>query len=139
MNQIDNKRIGILLNSMRWRTINVAAAGRPLFTSDRPVIMSNGLAYVESHLLLPVSPTCLFLATNNPATENQLKAIPKRELVKMCNRYVVRRAQKYAWNRDNSEIDFVRKHLSANSHLETIYWDPRRKSGSHLNTPASIA
>ena len=87
MKQIDDKRIGNLLNRMRWRTIDVSSVARPLFTSDRPVIMSNGLSYPNSHLLLPVSPTRLFLATNTQAMENQfLHVIPKRELVKMANK-----------------------------------------------------
>jgi Protein of unknown function (DUF4238) len=59
VNQIDNMNIGRLLNSMQWRTADVSMAGRPPFTSDRPVIYSNGLAHANSHLVLPVSPTCL--------------------------------------------------------------------------------
>lgn len=129
MNQIDNKSIGQLLNSMKWQTVNVATAGRPLFTSDRPVIMSNGLAYRESHLVLPVSPTHLFLATNNEETARQLlNDVTRRELVKTCNRYVVRRAQKYAWNIDDLEIDFVRKHFSQDAHLDEAYWSPKYKT-----------
>ena len=68
---------------MQWHTADVSMVGRPLFTSDRPVIYSNGLAYANSHLVLPVSPTRLFVATNSDATARSLlNDMPRRELVK---------------------------------------------------------
>jgi hypothetical protein len=140
MKQIDDRRIGNLLNRMRWRTIDVAPVGRPLFTSDRPVIMSNGLGYDNSHLLLPVSPTRLFLATNSAAMENHFTSlIPRRELVKACNRHVIRRAQKYAWNIDDSEVEFVRKHLSAEAYMDKLFWETSPNRNAQLNRPASSA
>jgi hypothetical protein len=125
MTQIDDQKIGTLLNGMKWRTLDVKAVGRPLFTSDRPVIMSNGVAHPGSHLLLPISPTRLFLATHHNAdTERHFaEVIPRRELVKACNRHVIRRAQKYAWNVDDSELDFVRKHLSAEAYMDKLFWE----------------
>lgn len=123
MQQIDNPRIGTLLGRMIWRTIDVAPVGRPLFTSDRPVIMSNGLSYDHSFLLLPISPSRLFLATNKPEMEHRFaNVIPRRELVKFSNRWVVRRAKKFAWNLDDSELEFVRKHLSEENHIDEAMW-----------------
>jgi uncharacterized protein DUF4238 len=140
MRQINDESIGRLLARMRWRNIDVAPVGRPLFTSDRPVIMSNGLAYPDSHLLLPISPTRIFLATNTPAMESQFaNVIPRRELVKMCNRHVVRRAQKYAWNTDDSEIEFVRKHLSAEAEMDRLFWEEPPKRLFQQNSPQSSA
>ncbi|MDF0584735.1 DUF4238 domain-containing protein [Bradyrhizobium yuanmingense] len=133
MKQIDNQRIGTKLNSMRWLTVDMSSAGRPLFTSDRPVIMSNGLSDRESHLVIPVSPTKLFIATNNAEMERELsRVIPARELVKMCNRHVIRRAQKYAWNRDDTEMEFVRKHLSQEADLDELFW---RTQPQRVSTP----
>lgn len=134
MKQIDDRRIGALLNNMRWDTIEVSSAGRQLFTSDRPVIMSNGLSYDHSHLLLPVSPTCLFLATNNPETTSRFtKAMSVRELVKSCNRHVVRRAQKFAWNTENDEIGFVRKHLATEADMDRLFWGNPPDREAQLN------
>jgi hypothetical protein len=118
MKQMDDVRIGTQLNQMRCHTIDVPPVGRPLFTSDRPIIMTNGLAHTHSHLVMPISPTRLFLATNNEEEEQKLRAIPRRELVKLCNRNVIRRAQRYAWNTRDSELAFVRKHLSAEAELD---------------------
>ncbi|MGT2437804.1 DUF4238 domain-containing protein [Bradyrhizobium betae] len=140
MKQIDNVRIGTLLGRMRWRTIDVAPVGRPLFTSDRPVIMSNGLAYDDAHLLLPVSPTRLFLATQTAEMEQYFAyRIPRRELVKICNRHVVRRAQKYVWNIDDSELDFVRKHLSVEAHMDSLMWETVPSGGPDPKRPISRA
>ena len=140
INQIDNMNIGRLLNSMQWHTADVSMVGRPLFTSDRPVIYSNGLAYANSHLVLPVSPTRLFVATNSDATARLLlNDMPRRELVKVCNKYVVRRARKYAWNRDDSEVGFVRKHLSGDAHLDDLYWSPKPLRDAQANRPSSSA
>jgi hypothetical protein len=140
MKQIDDKRIGTLLARMRWRTIDVSPTGRCLFTSDRPIIMSNGLAYAESYLLMPLSPTRLFLTTNSAGIENYFaNVIERRELVKMCNRHVVRRAQKYAWSTDDSELDFVRKHLSAEADMDRQFWEARPNTFLQLNRSASKA
>jgi hypothetical protein len=138
MIQIDDKRIGTLLGRMRWRTLDVTPVGRSLFTSDRPVIMSNGLGYDHSYLLLPLSPNRLFLATNTQAMEHYFaNSLTRRELVKKCNRHVVRRAQKYAWNVDDSELEFVRKHLSAESDMDALFWDAAPNRSSQPNKPQS--
>jgi hypothetical protein len=57
---------------MEWWTIDVTKVGRKLFTSNRPVILEHGLAHPHSYLLLPISPTRLFLATNTREQANNL-------------------------------------------------------------------
>ncbi len=61
---------------MRWMATGVSGA-EPLayLTSDRPVIMTNGLAHTEAHIALPISPTAFFLATRTDAILNQIKSI----------------------------------------------------------------
>jgi hypothetical protein len=122
MKQIDDQQIGSLLNRMEWRTIDVSGAGRPLFTSDRPIIHTNGMAYPDSYLMMPINPTRLFIATNHPMTARQFTETPPHKLVKGCNRHVIRRAQKYAWNIDETEVEFVRKHLSAEAAMDHKMW-----------------
>lgn len=122
MQQIDSERLGRRFNQMRWFTLETTRANRPLFTSDRPVIMTNGLAHPHSHLLMPISPTRLFAATNTEEEENKLRSITQRELAKAANRHVVRRAQKYVWNTDDRELEFVRKHMSAEAHIDRAFF-----------------
>lgn len=122
MDQIDNTTIGSRINEMEWWTIDVTKVGRKLFTSDRPVILEHGLVHPHSYLLLPISPTRLFLATNTREQANTLRAIPNRELVKSVNKYVIRRAQRYAWGTDKTELSFVAKHLSQEAHLDIDFF-----------------
>ncbi len=122
MNQIDSERLGKHMNQMRWSTIDVARVGRPLFTSDRPIIMTNGLGHPHSHLIMPISPSRLFVATNTEEAERKLRSISRREFVKAANRHVVRRAQKYVWNTDDRELEFVRKHMSDEAHLDRAFF-----------------
>jgi hypothetical protein len=122
MDQIDNATIGSRINEMEWWTIDVTKVGRKLFTSDRPVILEHGLTRPHSYLLLPISPTRLFLATNTREQANRLRAILNRELVKSVNKHVIRRAQRYAWGTDKTELSFVAKHLSQEAHLDIDFF-----------------
>ena len=122
MDQIDSERLGKHFNQMRWFTLDVTRASRPLFTSDRPIIMTNGLGHPHSHLVMPISPTRLFAATNTEKEENKLRSIPQRELAKEANRHVVRRAQKYVWNINDRELEFVRKHMSVDAHIDRAFF-----------------
>jgi hypothetical protein len=130
---IDNKTMGTQLNKMRWFVVDTSDVGRPFFTSDRPIIMSNGLQGPDGHLALPISPSKLFVACNTPRQETLIRVQPRPALVKFVNRHVVRRAVKYVWNTDKAEIDFVDKHLSREAHLDTFF-DYRPKTASPLST-----
>jgi hypothetical protein len=47
----------------------------PLLTSDRPIIMTNGLVGRHNHLSIPIGPRMLFVATNNKETENMIRGL----------------------------------------------------------------
>lgn len=51
-----------------------------------------------------------------------MRAIPNRELVKSVNKHVIRRAQRYAWGTDKTELSFVAKHLSQEAHLDIDFF-----------------
>ena len=118
MKVIDNTNIGPYFNAMRWFVINTKAANRTLFTSDRPIVMTNGMSKPESHLAIPISPHHAFFACNTLQTERQLKNIKLPALVKEMNRHIVQRAVKYVWNRETEQIDYVRKHMSSHAYLD---------------------
>ena len=135
MDQIDNTTIGSRINEMEWWTIDITKVGQKLLTSDRPVILDHGLAHPHSHLLLPISPTRLFLATNTREQANKLRAVPNRELVKSVNKHIIRRAQRYAWGTSRTELSFVAKHLSQEAHLDMDFFrKPRAQLASDKNS-----
>jgi hypothetical protein len=67
---IDDPRLGTWINQMRWMVLHDARPKNLLLTSDRPIVMTNGLAHENSQIILPISPRHVFVATNNAKTEN---------------------------------------------------------------------
>ena len=83
---IDNPDLGNRVNSMRWKVIEAYKPMIPLLTSDRPVLITNGLAYEQSQLLLPISPRHVFVATNTPDIERYIQHLfVKDELFPQIN------------------------------------------------------
>src|SRR5580704_16569134 len=49
-----------IVQKMTWHAIDFSDSGLRLLTSDRPLIMSNGLSGDDAHIALPISPTRLY-------------------------------------------------------------------------------
>ena len=62
---IGSKRVIRELASFQWRTATVETAEYPLLASDRPVIMTDGLRRPDAHIVLPIAPRRLCIATRN--------------------------------------------------------------------------
>jgi hypothetical protein len=99
------------LAAMQWAVKSVRGAKHPLLTSDRPVIMTNGLAKPTDHLALPISPTLLFFATNSKETYNSIASMTSNKLVETANNKVSEQAIKYVYAVDNSQLRFVANRL----------------------------
>jgi hypothetical protein len=120
---LQSQRLGPHMNNMVWAVRNVAGTGLTLFTSDRPVVMTNGLGYDWSNLVMPLTPTQAFMATNTRETMEQLRAIPPTKFIIDCNTKVLRYAQKYAWAINNEQINVAQRHLSLESHVSKTFFD----------------
>jgi hypothetical protein len=68
---VKSKRVVRMLASFKWQTATVNTAKCPLLTSDRPIIMSNGLIQPDAHIVLPISPRRLFIATKTTRRSNR--------------------------------------------------------------------
>jgi len=73
---LESPRLGQHMNNMYWAVRDVSDK---LFTSDRPVVTTNGLAYDWSNLVMPISPSKAFLVCNTVETMNQLKSMKTME------------------------------------------------------------
>jgi hypothetical protein len=122
---IANDAIGLLIHSMIWTCLDLRKERYRLLTSDRPVIMTNGLGYVDSHLAMPLSPTMLFVAANTQQTLNSIKAMSVRNIVSNCNKQVVRRAVKYVWGQDHSQDALVLGQMSAQAAEDPSMFSPQ--------------
>jgi Protein of unknown function (DUF4238) len=108
---IDSPRMGGQLNRMRWSVIGFRNERHPLLTSDRPIIMTNGMVKPESHLALPIGPRMLFLATNTLEMEREIRSMSPRQLMEHVNDRVVSQARKYVWGVDDKQLQFVQNWL----------------------------
>jgi hypothetical protein len=108
---IDSPRMGGHLNQMRWSVVTFKKERHTLLTSDRPIIMTNGMAKPEDHLVLPIGPRTLFIATNNIETENKIRTIDAGTMMTQVNDRVASQARKYVYGADNKQLRFVEYRL----------------------------
>jgi hypothetical protein len=100
-----------MLASFKWRTATVHSAKYPLLTSDRPVIMTNGLVRPDAHIVLPISPRHLFIATKNEETFQAISSMPTEQLAKAVNNQVAQQAHKFVYGTDDRQLRFVANRL----------------------------
>jgi hypothetical protein len=107
----DNEIVGEHVNRMKWAVIDVSASSHPLLTSDRSVGLFN-IKDAKGMLTIPISPTKLFVAVNDPLLFDRLRRSKPREIVGCVNRHLVTRARRFVWASDQSQTPFIQKHMS---------------------------
>lgn len=108
---IDSPMMGGHLNQMRWSVVTFKNERHTLLTSDRPIIMTNGIISRGDHLALPIGPRMLFVATNNIQTENMIRTIDPEILIAQVNHRVASQARKYVYGCDDRQLRFVENRL----------------------------
>jgi Protein of unknown function (DUF4238) len=107
---LGSRRVVGTLASLNWHTTSFPSR-RTLLTSDRPIIMSNGLTHKEAHIVLPIAPRRLFIATNNAETFEAIKSQPPDTLVEAVNNQVAQQAYKFVYGADDKQLRFVANRL----------------------------
>lgn len=108
---IDHRKIGELLNNMRWLVRRIASDAGEFLTSDRPIIMSWTLTEQNAFLFLPINPKAMFVAVNDIETQRMVEERDPAEQVEAVNRYVAGRAVRFVYSRDDSVLNYVRQHM----------------------------
>lgn len=109
---IDSQEVGKYLNNMFWGMIRFHRAAFPLLTSDRPTIMTNGIRYSGSHIVLPISPAQIFVAAATRQGLIELNGVLKHsDTPKRLNDLVARQARRYVYGRDDAQLRFVENRL----------------------------
>jgi hypothetical protein len=119
---MNSERVGEHIGGMRWHVLTLGNPPEPFLTSDRPVIMTNGLTGPDAHLALPLSPNHLFLAVNDDRVLRTVQAMDPREVLNNVNNKVCVQAKKYVYGKDSSQLPFVEPRLGqqlASTPLET--------------------
>lgn len=104
---IDSERIITHIMDMRWWTITINSPKHLLLTSDRPIIMTNGIGIPEGHIAMPISPRELFFATNSEAVHKQISEMPQKQLVQISNQRVTEQARKFVYGFSDAQLSFV--------------------------------
>lgn len=108
---IDSNNVGLFISNMRWSLVSVQNSGQRFLTSDRPVVATNGVNHPEGYIMLPISPTQLFIALNNVEMENRLRYTDSRSLVNRVNNLVTKQAQRFVYSVDERQLRFVENRL----------------------------
>ena len=111
MKIIANERIGRTFFHMDWTRHVLKNSKFQLLTSDRPIIMPLGLGDPRAFIVLPVSPTVVFVAAHNRGFADWLATQKHTELAKRFNKAVVCQARKFVWGTHDSRLEFVRRHI----------------------------
>jgi len=118
---IANDVIGQLILNMVSGTMDLSKTPYRLVTSDRPIVMTNGLGYTDSHLAMPLSPTMLFVAANTSGN-NELAASHEPSRHCLClQQDQVRRAVKYVWAQDHAHDALITTEMSKDANDPSMF------------------
>jgi hypothetical protein len=108
---INSERVITEIAFMRWTTAKVGKTRHSMLTSDRPVIMTNGLVQPDAHIAIPLSPKLLFLATKSDQTRRAIASMSDDQIVETVNHKVSEQAIKYVYGIDDHQLRFVANRL----------------------------
>jgi Protein of unknown function (DUF4238) len=95
------------LVSMRWTVCTLNSPTHLLLTSDRPIIMTNGLMQADGHIALPISPRSFFLAYHSDEFFSQVAALSQEALAEVINDDVAKQAFNFVYAFDDSQTRYV--------------------------------
>ena len=107
---IDSPMMGGHLNQMRWSVVTFKNERHTLLTSDRPIIMTNGIISRGDHLALPMIPAhALRRDQQYPDREHDPHDRSGNFLIAQVNHRVASQARKYVYGCDDRQLRFVEK------------------------------
>lgn len=110
---IVNSNIGKFIHEMFWAYRIVPNDSHKLLLSDDPVIRTNGLRKKDGHLVLPLSPNRLFIATWQQSTMIKLDQIKTTDLVRMTNHAMVCGARQFVIASDTVQTRFIERRFGS--------------------------
>jgi hypothetical protein len=111
---MDSEQVGGLLNAMRWAVLTFNRSCYSLLTSDRPYVMTNGIGKEDGHIVVPISPTTIFIAARNQKTMQQILSVCNDENMRMdekLNNIVARQSHRFVYATNAAQLSFVSTRL----------------------------
>jgi Protein of unknown function (DUF4238) len=112
----DNEIVCTHINQMHYAIVDLSASSHRLLTSDRLVEIFN-LKEPKGFLLVPISPTKVFIAVNDTSTLDKVRRSQPRMLTCNIITFVVSRARRFVWACNTSQERFIDNKMSTK--LET--------------------
>ena len=112
---IDDASRGERFNNMIWSACEVRGKSTFLI-SDAPLYMTNGIGGPRDYLVMPISPTKLFVAVNDEAVIHAIDTLPADEIVRRVNEAVVCHASIFVGATDLSHRDYIEQHFNTIEH-----------------------
>ncbi len=105
---LDSPRVCGEINSMAWGTIQFHRLAFPLLTSDRPLVMTNGIKHDHGHIMVPISPDQIFFAARSKMAVEHIDRICKMPgTAAALNDRIVSQARRFVYGPDDGMLEFV--------------------------------
>ncbi len=108
---MSHEKLLVGLGEMTWQILKTDSAKHELLCSDRPVVHTDGLGHEQAHLVLPVGPRHIFLATQTPTFGDQLASVGVSRLVEATNAQIVGAAHRLVYGRSDSQLRYVQNRM----------------------------
>ena len=108
---IDSNTVIGHMCSMPWHVVRFDNSPHLLLTSDRPIIMTNGINVPNGHIAIPISPTHLFIAFNDDDGYRKVYSTPTKELIRTNNTRMAEQAHEYVYGFSDASLSFISSRL----------------------------
>lgn len=108
-NVIGSKRIGTTLIQMTWGIMRFNLPTHGFLTCDIPIMLSNGLGHRDSFVMLPMSPSTLFIAAARKPIIDSFASQDAKIFERGINDAIVQQARQVVISRDNAQRRFIDK------------------------------
>jgi hypothetical protein len=119
---IDSRFVGNHFNSLIWRVLDFKSS-YTFLTGDRPIIMTNGMNSVDSHLAIPIGPRKLFIAAHTTGLAHTLMRDKADSVVAFVNDRIVRQARRFCIGVNDAHLSLFAKRFGEmlpSSPVETV-------------------
>lgn len=93
----DMQTVGEVLNNMHKEVLTIFNGRGRFMTSDVPLIYQGTLNHPDAHVLLPLTPSKLYVACNDPKLIRRIERKTAEDVTDFVNRTVIRQAYRYAY------------------------------------------
>jgi len=125
---IDGDALAATIGKMQWTRLTVAEARFTQLTSDQPLDVPLNLGDKNAYISLPLSPTSLFVASNNTGLIETLSRHDPSKVVRMMNMATVTRANDCVFGTDDSQLSFVKHHFGEAPATPQLSDSPRQEA-----------